>query len=58
MRWSFRKYKGVHSSIAGITFHNVCFSYPSRPDEPVLKVSMEDILVMYLSVPTILCAGY
>ena len=26
------------SLLPGIVFENVCFSYPSRPDEPVLKV--------------------
>ena len=26
--------------IAGISFEEVCFNYPSRPDEPVLKVSL------------------
>lgn len=46
-------------SLAGITFHNVCFSYPSRPDEPVLRVSID---IMHFTSPpgvqTNFYAGY
>ena len=44
LRRILQKVQVLHSSIAGITFHNVCFNYPSRPDEPVLKVSIEDMM--------------